>query len=83
VYAGRVGGASFRFEAKEPRNPAMLCGRGAAALELGRKDEAKRPSSDGSDGLAALLPLAAATRQRRISGRLWPVTPHLEVQSTP
>ncbi|CAE7740212.1 bioA [Symbiodinium necroappetens] len=28
------------MQAKEPRNPAMLCGRGAAALELGRKDEA-------------------------------------------
>ena len=79
MYAGRQAPQGwgckslFCFEAKEPRNPAMLCGRGAAALELGRKDEAKRPSSD---VLAALLPLSASTRRRRISGRLWPATPH-------
>ena len=76
---------AFGVEAKEPRNPAMLCGRGAAALELGRKDEAasgQRPSSDVLAALAALLPAAASGSGGFQEGFGRPPR-SLEVQSTP
>ena len=67
----RVGGASFLALRRRAAQPGDALRPRRAALELGRKDEAKRPPT-----LAALLPLAASTRRRRISGRLWPATPH-------